>query len=170
MDFRELPPHTIDLMPVTNPQQKKKTLKENRHNGHELNSFTILRDEHVPRPAHSRRAAAGRRRSTDVALAQAGATHAARALYAFHGIPYATAPTGRDKFKRSVSGVRKLRERSLGAETVCGLGTQTAGSPECVAWMDARGLTAAARLTVHGTPHTHTRAESDTTDRGSKEH
>ncbi|GBP34425.1 Neuroligin-4, Y-linked [Eumeta japonica] len=42
----------------------------------------------------------------DVALAQGpvrGHKHAARALYAFHGIPYATAPTGRDKFKASLS-------------------------------------------------------------------
>ncbi|GBP34418.1 Esterase FE4 [Eumeta japonica] len=70
---------------------------------HELHSFTVLRNERVPRPAHSRRAAAGRRRAAlDVALAQGpvrGHKHAARALYAFHGIPYATAPTGRDKFK-----------------------------------------------------------------------
>ncbi|GBP66570.1 hypothetical protein EVAR_44431_1 [Eumeta japonica] len=71
---------------------------------------------------------------------------------------------------RSVSGVRKLQERSLGAETVRWLGVQTAGSPECVAGMDARGLTAAARLTLRGTPHTHTRAEPDTMERGSKEH
>ncbi|GBP33043.1 hypothetical protein EVAR_18521_1 [Eumeta japonica] len=66
--------------------------------------------------------------------------------------------------------VRKLRERSPGAETVRGLGVQTAGSPECVAGKDARGLTAAARLTLRGTPHTYTRAEPDTTERGSKEH
>ncbi|GBP60808.1 hypothetical protein EVAR_85068_1 [Eumeta japonica] len=71
---------------------------------------------------------------------------------------------------QSVSGVRKLRERSLGAETVRGLGVQMAGSPECVAGTDARGLAAAARLTLRGTPHTHTRAEPDTTERGSKEH
>ncbi|GBP20035.1 hypothetical protein EVAR_13801_1 [Eumeta japonica] len=63
---------------------------------------------------------------------------------------------------RSVSGVRKLRERSLGAETVCGLGAQTAGSPEHIAGTDARGLAAAARLTLRGTPHTRTRAEPDT--------
>ncbi|GBP09408.1 hypothetical protein EVAR_5827_1 [Eumeta japonica] len=81
---------------------------------------------------------------------------------------------------RSVSGVRKLRECSLGAETVRGLGVQTAGSPECVTGTDARGLTsiysylsmdltAAARLlTLRSTPHT--RAEPDTMERGSKEH
>ncbi|GBP05406.1 hypothetical protein EVAR_76816_1 [Eumeta japonica] len=72
--------------------------------------------------------------------------------------------------KRSVSGVRKLRERSLGAETVRRLGVQTAGSPECVAGTDARGLTAAARLTLRGTPHTHIRAEPDTTECDLKEH
>ncbi|GBP73825.1 hypothetical protein EVAR_54877_1 [Eumeta japonica] len=71
---------------------------------------------------------------------------------------------------RSVSGVRKLRERSLGAETVRGLDVQTAGSPECVAGTEARGLTAAARLTLRGTSHTYIRAELDTTERGSKEH
>ncbi|GBP35307.1 hypothetical protein EVAR_20680_1 [Eumeta japonica] len=71
---------------------------------------------------------------------------------------------------RSVSGVRKLRERSLGAETVRGLGVQTTGLPECVAGTDARGLTVAARRTLRGTPHTHTRAGPDTTERGSKEH
>ncbi|GBP91016.1 Acetylcholine receptor subunit beta-like 1 [Eumeta japonica] len=71
---------------------------------------------------------------------------------------------------RSVSGVPKVRERSLGAETVRGLGMQTAGSPECVAGTDARDLIAAARLTLRGTPRTHTRAEPDTTKRGSKEH
>ncbi|GBP91161.1 hypothetical protein EVAR_65607_1 [Eumeta japonica] len=69
----------------------------------------------------------------------------------------------------NISAVR-LMERSLGAETVLGLGMQTAGSPECVARTDAHGLTAAARLTLRGTPYTHTRAEPDTTERGSKEH
>ncbi|GBP63097.1 hypothetical protein EVAR_50053_1 [Eumeta japonica] len=64
----------------------------------------------------------------------------------------------------------KTTERSLGAETVCGLGVQTAGSPELLAGTDARGLTAAARLTLRGTPHTRTRAEPDTIERGSKEH
>ncbi|GBP18364.1 hypothetical protein EVAR_14757_1 [Eumeta japonica] len=54
-------------------------------------------------------------------------------------------------------------------ETVCGLGVQTAGSPDHIAGTDARGLTAAARLTLCGTPHTRTRAEPDTTERDSKE-
>ncbi|GBP32379.1 hypothetical protein EVAR_25634_1 [Eumeta japonica] len=39
-----------------------------------------------------------------------------------------------------------------------------------LAGTDARGLTVAARLTLRGTPHTRTRAEPDTTERGSKEH
>ncbi|GBP92899.1 hypothetical protein EVAR_80622_1 [Eumeta japonica] len=38
-----------------------------------------------------------------------------------------------------------LRERSLGAETVRGLGVQMAGSPEYITGTDARSLTAAAR-------------------------
>ncbi|GBP33609.1 hypothetical protein EVAR_32107_1 [Eumeta japonica] len=42
--------------------------------------------------------------------------------------------------------------------------------PELLAGTDARGLTAAARLTLRGTPHTRIRAEPDTTERGSKEH
>ncbi|GBP24882.1 hypothetical protein EVAR_14216_1 [Eumeta japonica] len=63
-----------------------------------------------------------------------------------------------------------LRERSLGAETVSGLGVQTAGSPEYIAGTDPRSLTVAARHSLRGTPHTRTRAESDTTEHGSKEH
>ncbi|GBP41493.1 Inter-alpha-trypsin inhibitor heavy chain H3 [Eumeta japonica] len=55
-----------------------------------------------------------------------------------------------------------LRERSLGAETVSGLGVQTAGSPEYVAGTALHNFTAAARRTLRGTPHTHTRAEPDT--------
>ncbi|GBP16992.1 hypothetical protein EVAR_8068_1 [Eumeta japonica] len=43
--------------------------------------------------------------------------------------------------------------KKIDAETVRGLGVQTAGSPECVAGTDARGLTAAARLTLRGTPY-----------------
>ncbi|GBP72554.1 hypothetical protein EVAR_9699_1 [Eumeta japonica] len=35
---------------------------------------------------------------------------------------------------------------------------------------DARSLTAAARCTLRGTSHTRTRAESDTPERGLKEH
>ncbi|GBP24883.1 hypothetical protein EVAR_14217_1 [Eumeta japonica] len=62
-----------------------------------------------------------------------------------------------------------LRERSLGAETISGLGVQTAGSPEYIAGTDARSITAAARHSLLGTPHTRTRAESDTTEHGSKE-
>ncbi|GBP62120.1 WD repeat-containing protein on Y chromosome [Eumeta japonica] len=63
-----------------------------------------------------------------------------------------------------------VRERSLGVETVSGLGVQTAGSPECITGTDARSLTTAARCTLRGIPHTHIRAEPDTTERGSKEH
>ncbi|GBP65062.1 hypothetical protein EVAR_46856_1 [Eumeta japonica] len=51
-----------------------------------------------------------------------------------------------------------------------GVYVQTAGSPECVAGTDVRGLTAAARLTLRGTPCIHTRAEPDTTECGLKEH
>ncbi|GBP38994.1 hypothetical protein EVAR_95614_1 [Eumeta japonica] len=61
-------------------------------------------------------------------------------------------------------------QRSLGAKTVCGLGVQTVRSPEYITRMDARSLTAAARCILRGTPHTHTRAEPDTTERDSKEH
>ncbi|GBP05595.1 hypothetical protein EVAR_71956_1 [Eumeta japonica] len=74
------------------------------------------------------------------------------------------------KVRKTFRVTTTLRERSLGAETVRGLGLQTAGSPECVAGTDARGLTAAVRCTLRGTPHTHTRAELDSTERGSKEH
>ncbi|GBP37658.1 hypothetical protein EVAR_23706_1 [Eumeta japonica] len=63
-----------------------------------------------------------------------------------------------------------LRERSLGAETVSGLGVQTIGSPEYITGTNASRLTAVARCTLRGTPHTHTHAELDTTERGSKEH
>ncbi|GBP79496.1 hypothetical protein EVAR_59170_1 [Eumeta japonica] len=63
-----------------------------------------------------------------------------------------------------------LRERSLSAETVSGFGVQTVRSPEYITETDARGLTAAARLILRGTPHTHIRAEPDTTEHGSKEH
>ncbi|GBP30857.1 hypothetical protein EVAR_91598_1 [Eumeta japonica] len=84
-------------------------------------------------------------------------------------------PLARRLFGLHLSGQKALgsangAKRSLGAETVRGLGVQTAGSPECVAGTDARGLTAAARLTLRGTPHTHTRAEPDITERGSKEY
>ncbi|GBP09152.1 hypothetical protein EVAR_102489_1 [Eumeta japonica] len=57
-----------------------------------------------------------------------------------------------------------------GAESARGLGAHMAGWSELVAGTDARGLTAAARLTLRGTPHTCKRAEPDTTERGSKEH
>ncbi|GBP59279.1 hypothetical protein EVAR_103235_1 [Eumeta japonica] len=63
-----------------------------------------------------------------------------------------------------------LRERSLDAETVSGLGVQTAGSPEYITGTDACSLTAAAPCTLRGSTHTHTREEPDTTERGSKEH
>ncbi|GBP68155.1 hypothetical protein EVAR_23306_1 [Eumeta japonica] len=63
-----------------------------------------------------------------------------------------------------------VRERSLGAETMSGLGVHTTGLPEYMTRREARSLTAAARCTLRSTPHTHTRAEPDTTERSSKEH
>ncbi|GBP19497.1 hypothetical protein EVAR_102044_1 [Eumeta japonica] len=71
---------------------------------------------------------------------------------------------------RSESGMRKLRERSLGAENRVRARRADGRVAGVVAGTDARGLTAAARLTLRGTPHTRTRAEPDTTERGSKEH
>ncbi|GBP81764.1 hypothetical protein EVAR_90991_1 [Eumeta japonica] len=41
---------------------------------------------------------------------------------------------------------------------------------ELLAGMDARGLNAAAQLTLRGIPHTRIRAEPGTMERGSKEH
>ncbi|GBP55954.1 hypothetical protein EVAR_97667_1 [Eumeta japonica] len=61
-----------------------------------------------------------------------------------------------------------FRQGTVYGHKPCGLGVQTAGS-RSFAGTDARGLTAAARLTARH-PHTRTRAEPDTTERGSKEH
>ncbi|GBP44964.1 hypothetical protein EVAR_84455_1 [Eumeta japonica] len=60
-----------------------------------------------------------------------------------------------------------LRERSLGAEIMCGLGVQTVNSPEYITRTDARGLTAAARYPTHfytrGARHYGTRLEGTLT-------
>ncbi|GBO98872.1 hypothetical protein EVAR_101187_1 [Eumeta japonica] len=57
----------------------------------------------------------------------------------------------------------------VAAETVRGL-AQTAELLKYITETDARSLTAAVRCTPRGTPHTHTRAEPDSTERGSMEH
>ncbi|GBP83868.1 Solute carrier family 22 member 3 [Eumeta japonica] len=64
-----------------------------------------------------------------------------------------------------------LRERSLGAETVRGLGVQTMQYAGAYHRDERkRGITGAARYTLRGTTHTHTRAKSDTPERSSKKH
>ncbi|GBP41526.1 hypothetical protein EVAR_20331_1 [Eumeta japonica] len=69
--------------------------------------------------------------------------------------------------KRSVSGVRKLRERSPGAETVCGLGVQTAGSPGRTPVANSRRATYTARHPTYsytrGARHYGTRLEGTLT-------
>ncbi|GBP71349.1 hypothetical protein EVAR_57733_1 [Eumeta japonica] len=64
-----------------------------------------------------------------------------------------------------------LRERSLGTDTVRGLGVQMVRLTG-VYHRDERkrGITVAAQCTLRGTTHTHTHAEPDTPERGSKEH